>query len=100
VAVRSASTSGRRASAENGRLVRQCADAFDLRAAARPARRGGTGAVEALLSFLRESRQLSNRAVRELRLKYRYPTPDALLRRSGGTAGQMKGFDLTASQQV
>jgi hypothetical protein len=60
---------------------------------------------EALLSFLRESRQLSNmRTTRELRLKYRYPTSDDLLREiklanskgpahpDGQEAGQMPLF--------
>lgn len=59
-----------------------CADAFGL---PRPPRvnRGEAEKVlsEALLSFLRESRQLSNtRTTRELRLKYRYPSSDDLLR--------------------
>lgn len=48
---------------------------------------------EALLSFLRESRQLSNaRAVRELRLTYRYPTSDDLLREVRRARGQGKRF--------
>ncbi len=59
-----------------------CADAFDL---PRPPRVNRIEAEkvlsEALLSFLRESRQLSNvRTTGELRLKYRYPTSDTLLR--------------------
>jgi nucleoside-diphosphate-sugar epimerase len=59
-----------------------CADAFGL---PRPPRINRAEAEkvlsEALLSFLRESRQLSNaRTARELRLKYRYPTSDDLLR--------------------
>jgi hypothetical protein len=48
---------------------------------------------EALLSFLRESRQLSNaRTTRELRLKYRYPTSDDLLRELKPKRGQMDLF--------
>ncbi|HMA10456.1 MAG TPA: SDR family oxidoreductase [Steroidobacteraceae bacterium] len=76
-----------------------CADAFGL---PRPPRVDRTEAEkvlsEALLSFLRESRQLSNaRTLRELRLKFRYPTSDALLREIGqahaeGQRGQMKLF--------
>ena len=77
-----------------------CADAFDL---PRPPRVNRTEAEkvlsEALLSFLRESRQLSNRrTTRELRLKYRYPTSDDLLREirqappEGHQTGQMKLF--------
>ncbi len=77
-----------------------CADAFDL---PRPPRIKRTEAEqvlsEALLSFLRESRQLSNaRTLRELRLKYRYPTSDVLLREISGASadasrsGQMKLF--------
>ncbi|MHB1352283.1 MAG: SDR family oxidoreductase [Thiobacillus sp.] len=62
-----------------------CADAFGL---PRPPRVGRAEAEkvlsEALLSFLRESRQLSNaRTTRELRMKYRYPTSDTLLREVG-----------------
>jgi nucleoside-diphosphate-sugar epimerase len=71
-----------------------CADAFDL---PRPPRidRAEAGKVlsEALLSFLRESRRLSNaRTTRELRVKYRYPTSDDLLREVKQTRGQMKLF--------
>ena len=71
-----------------------CADAFDL---ARPPRvkRAEAEKVlsEALLSFLRESRQLSNaRTTRELRLKYRYPTSDDLLREIRQQRGQMALF--------
>lgn len=48
---------------------------------------------QALLSFLRESRRLSNaRTVRELRVKYRYPTSDALLREIKAARGQMQLF--------
>jgi hypothetical protein len=48
---------------------------------------------EALLSFLRESRQLSNaRTTKELRLKYRYPTSDDLLREIRQSRGQMDLF--------
>ena len=59
-----------------------CADAFDLPRPPRVDRAEAEKVLsEALLSFLRESRQLSNaRTVRELRLKYRYPTSDTLLR--------------------
>src|SRR5512143_4231284 len=77
-----------------------CADAFGLPRPPRVARAEAEKVLsEALLSFLRESRQLSNaRTVRELRLKYRYPTSTALLReivqvspeRAGGS--QMKLF--------
>lgn len=71
-----------------------CADAFDL---PRPPRISRTEAEqvlsEALLSFLRESRRLSNtRTVRELRLKYRYPTSDAMLRELRQARGQMPLF--------
>jgi nucleoside-diphosphate-sugar epimerase len=77
-----------------------CADAFGLPRPPRVARAEAEKVLsEALLSFLRESRQLSNaRTVRELRLKYRYPTSDALLReigqapREGGERSQMKLF--------
>ena len=59
-----------------------CADAFDLPRPPRVNRAEAEQVLsEALLSFLRESRQLSNaRTVRELRMKYRYPTSDTLLR--------------------
>lgn len=71
-----------------------CADAYDL---PRPPRvsRGEAEQVlsEALLSFLRESRKLSNtRTMRELRLKYRYPTSDDLLREIRLARGQLKLF--------
>jgi nucleoside-diphosphate-sugar epimerase len=71
-----------------------CADAFGL---TRPPRIGRAEAEkclsEALLSFLRESRRLSNaRATRELRLKYRYPTSDHLLREFKAARGQMALF--------
>ncbi len=79
-----------------------CADAFDLPRPPRVPRAEAEQVLsEALLSFLRESRQLSNvRTVRELRLKYRYPTSDALLgeirqarRTETGRPGQMGLFD-------
>jgi nucleoside-diphosphate-sugar epimerase len=59
-----------------------CADAFAL---PRPPRVDRVEAEkvlsEALLSFLRESRRLSNtRTMQELRLKYRYPSSDDCLR--------------------
>lgn len=59
-----------------------CADAFDLPRPPRVKRaEAETLLSEALLSFLRESRRLSNaRTRRELRLKYRFPTSDDLLR--------------------
>jgi len=62
-----------------------CADAFNLARPPRVPRAQAEGVLsEALLSFLRESRQLSNaRTTRELRMKYRYPTSDALLREIG-----------------
>jgi len=71
-----------------------CADAFGL---PRPPRVNRAEAEKvlsaALLSFLRESRQLSNvRTTHELRLKYRYPTSDDLLREIRQTRGQMKLF--------
>lgn len=71
-----------------------CADAFDL---PRPPRidRAEAGKVlsEALLSFLRESRRLSNaRTTRELRVKYRYPASDDLLRELKQARGQLKLF--------
>jgi len=77
-----------------------CADAFDLPRPPRVERAEAEAVLsEALLSFLRESRQLSNtRTTRELRLKYRYPTSDDLLREirqapaQGHEAGQMKLF--------
>ncbi len=71
-----------------------CADAYGL---PRPPRVGRAEAEtvlsEALLSFLRESRKLSNaRSVRELRLKYRYPTSADLLREISLARGRMKLF--------
>ncbi|OYX32424.1 MAG: NAD(P)-dependent oxidoreductase [Hydrogenophilales bacterium 32-62-9] len=59
-----------------------CADAFNLPRPPRVKRAEAENVLsEALLSFLRESRQLSNtRTMRELRLKYRYPTSDDLLK--------------------
>jgi nucleoside-diphosphate-sugar epimerase len=71
-----------------------CADAFGLPRPPRVKRAEAEKVLsEALLSFLRESRQLSNtRTVRELRLKYRYPTSDDMLREVSRTRGQMKLF--------
>ncbi|MHB1083255.1 MAG: SDR family oxidoreductase [Thiobacillus sp.] len=71
-----------------------CADAFGLPRPPRIKRAEAEKVMsEALLSFLRESRQLSNtRATRELRLKYRYPTSDDLLREVKQARGQMKLF--------
>jgi nucleoside-diphosphate-sugar epimerase len=71
-----------------------CADAFDLPRPPRVSRAEAEGALsEALLSFLRESRQLSNRrAKRELRLKYLYPASDDLLREIKRSRGQMALF--------
>jgi nucleoside-diphosphate-sugar epimerase len=71
-----------------------CADAFGLPRPPRVDRAEAEKVLsEALLSFLRESRQLSNaRTTRELRLKYRYPTSDALLRELRQSRGQMKLF--------
>ncbi len=90
---------GRCTSAENGRLVRQLRRCLRPAAAAAGERAEAEKVLsEALLSFLRESRQLSNaRTTRELRLKYRYPTSDDLLReirqaRSDNPAAQMKLF--------
>ena len=69
-----------------------CADAFDLPRPPRVERAEAEKVLSAaLLSFLRESRQLSNaRATRELRLKYRYPTSHDLLREIKQARGQMK----------
>ena len=69
-------------------------DAFDLPRPPRVKRAEAEKVLsEALLSFLRESRQLSNvRTTRELRLKYRYPTSDDLLREIRQSRGQMKLF--------
>jgi hypothetical protein len=71
-----------------------CADAFGLPRPPRVDRAEAERVLsEALLSFLRESRQLSNaRTVRELRLKYRYPTSDALLREISQARGQLPLF--------
>lgn len=71
-----------------------CADAHDLPRAPRITRAEAEGVLsEALLSFLRESRQLSNRrAVRELRFRYLYPSSDVLLRQLRQTRGQMDLF--------
>lgn len=71
-----------------------CADAFDLPRPPRIERAAAENVLSAaLLSFLRESRKLSNaRATRELRLKYRYPTSDDLLREIRRARGQMKLF--------
>ncbi|OZA26934.1 MAG: NAD(P)-dependent oxidoreductase [Hydrogenophilales bacterium 17-61-9] len=71
-----------------------CADAFDLPRPPRVNRAEAERVLsEALLSFLRESRQLSNaRATNELRLKYRYPTSDDCLREIKQARGQMKLF--------
>lgn len=59
-----------------------CADAFDLQRPPRVTRAQADGILsESLLSFLRESRQLSNlRATHELRFHYLYPTSNDLLR--------------------
>jgi nucleoside-diphosphate-sugar epimerase len=58
-----------------------CADAHGLPRPPRVTRREAEGVLsEALLSFLRESRRLSNRrVVDELRFRYLYPDADALL---------------------
>jgi nucleoside-diphosphate-sugar epimerase len=71
-----------------------CADAFDLPRPPRVKRAEAEQVLsEALLSFLRESRRLSNaRTTRELRLKYRYPTSDDLLREIRQTRGQLALF--------
>ncbi len=71
-----------------------CADAFDLPRPPRVTRAEADKVLsEALLSFLRESRRLSNvRTMRELRLKYRYPTSDHLLRELRQARGQMPLF--------
>jgi nucleoside-diphosphate-sugar epimerase len=71
-----------------------CADAFDLPRPPRVSRAEAEGVLsEALLSFLRESRQLSNRrAKRELRLKYLYPASDDLLVEIKRSRGQMALF--------
>jgi nucleoside-diphosphate-sugar epimerase len=77
-----------------------CADTFGLPRPPRIARAEAENVLsEALLSFLRESRRLSNaRTVRELRLKYRYPSSEDLLRElrearaASAPAGQMPLF--------
>ena len=71
-----------------------CADAFELPRPPRVPRVEAEKVLsEALLSFLRESRQLSNaRTVRELKLKYRYPTSDDLLRELKQARGQLDLF--------
>lgn len=71
-----------------------CADAFELPRPPRVPRAEAEKVLsEALLSFLRESRQLSNaRTVRELKLKYRYPTSDDLLRELKQARGQLDLF--------
>ena len=58
-----------------------CADTFNLMRPPRVTRAQADGVLsEALLSFLRESHQLSNlRATRELRFRYGYPTSNAML---------------------
>ncbi|WP_018078420.1 SDR family oxidoreductase [Thiobacillus denitrificans] len=71
-----------------------CADAFGLPRPPRVDRAEAQKVLsEALLSFLRESRQLSNaRITCELRFKYRYPASDDLLREIKQARGQMKLF--------
>lgn len=77
-----------------------CADTFGLPRPPRVNRAEAEKVLsEALLSFLRESRQLSNaRTTGELRLKYRYPTSDDCLREikqarsEDDKRGQMKLF--------
>jgi nucleoside-diphosphate-sugar epimerase len=71
-----------------------CADAFGLPRPPRVKRAEAEKLLsEALLSFLRESRKLSNvRTTKELRLKYRYPTSDDLLREIKQARGQMALF--------
>lgn len=65
-----------------------CADAFDLPRPPRVTRAEAGGLLsEALLSFLRESRRLSNRrTTSELRFRYLYPDSDSLLKTLGDTA--------------
>lgn len=65
-----------------------CADAFDLPRPPRVTRAEAEGILsEALLSFLRESRRLSNRrTTSELRFRYLYPDSDSLLKTLGDTA--------------
>ena len=64
-----------------------CADAFNLARPSRVTRAEAEGVLsEALLSFLRESRQLSNvRATDELRFRYLYPTSDDMLQQIKNT---------------
>ena len=71
-----------------------CADAFNLRRPPRVTRAEAEGVLsEALLSFLRESRQLSNlRTVSELRFRYLYPTSDDLLGQIKKARGQLALF--------
>src|SRR3569623_1346644 len=71
-----------------------CAEAYDLPRPPRVNRAEAEKVLsEALLSFLRESRQLSNvRTTRALQLKYRNPTSDDLLREIRQTRCQMKLF--------
>ena len=71
-----------------------CADAFDLPRPPRVNRAEAESRLsEALLSFLRESRRLSNaRTARELRLKYRYSTSEDLLREIRQGRGQARFF--------
>ncbi|MFO7541755.1 MAG: SDR family oxidoreductase [Thiobacillus sp.] len=71
-----------------------CADAYGLPRPPRVERAEAEKVLsEALLSFLRESRRLSNaRATRELRLAYHYPTSDDLLREIRQARGQMNLF--------
>ena len=59
-----------------------CADAFGLARSPRVTREEAEGLLsEALLSFLRESRRLSNlRVTSELRFRYAYPTSDHMLK--------------------
>lgn len=69
-----------------------CADAFDLPRPPRVTRAQAEGVLsEALLSFLRESRQLSNlRAIRELRFRYLYRTSDDMLRQINNTTADCR----------
>jgi nucleoside-diphosphate-sugar epimerase len=71
-----------------------CADAFNLPRPPRVERAQAEQVLsEALLSFLRESRRLSNaRTARELRMKYRYPASDDLLRDIARSRGQLSLF--------
>jgi nucleoside-diphosphate-sugar epimerase len=71
-----------------------CADAFGLARPPRVSRAAAEGVLsEALLSFLRESRRLSNRrAIGELRFRYLYPASTDLLREIAPLPGQMKLF--------